>query len=53
MFEDIVDPKMDKKCEECRVKTEVIEMTDFKIPSKPRKENEPNQDFSFYLTIAN
>lgn len=53
MFEDIVDTDMDKKSEECRVKTEVIEMTDFKIPSKPRKENEPNQDFSFYLTIAN
>lgn len=50
MFKDIVDTETDKNSEECRVKIEVIEMTDFKIPSKPSKENEPNQDFSFYLT---
>lgn len=48
-----VNTKMDKKSEECRVKNEVIEVTDLKIPSNPRKKNEPNQDFSFYLTIAN
>lgn len=44
---------MDKKSEAGGVKNEVIEVTDFKISSKPRKEKEPNQDFSFYLTIAN
>lgn len=53
MFEDIVDTKMDKKSEECIVKNQIIEITDFKIPSNSRKENEPHQDFSFYLIIAN
>lgn len=48
-----VNTKIDKKSEECRVKNEVIEVTDLKIPSNPRQKNEPNQDFRFYLTIAN